>query len=232
MRRVAWARTSISPANPQSERATCSTPAALSVTRRRTFTILGAPTRLRIGDDNTFREYVTVHRSNRLDEKTVIGSHNLFMAHCHVGHDCELGDGIVLANGAQLAGYVIVGDRAFISAYCLVHQFVRVGTLALMQGRSGISKDLPPFTVARGNNGICGLNVVGLRRAGVPPEARLELRRIYRSLFRSRIRIHDAVTSSRGLAQSSWGRLLIDFVATSTRGVCLERCQRLDPEGP
>ncbi len=133
----------------------------------------GEPTRLRIGDHNVFREHVTVHRSNKLAEDTVIGSHGFFMAHCHVGHNSRIGDHVILANGALLGGHVTVDDRAFISGNCLVHQFTRVGTLALMQGGAAISKDLPPFTVARGDNGICGLNVVGLRRTGYTADQRL-----------------------------------------------------------
>jgi UDP-N-acetylglucosamine acyltransferase len=116
----------------------------------------GDPTGLRIGDHNVFREHVTVHRSSKLAEDTVIGSHNFFMAHSHVGHNVHLGHHVIMANGVLLGGHVTVADRAFLSGNCLVHQFVRVGTLALMQGGSAVSKDLPPFTVARGDNGICG----------------------------------------------------------------------------
>ncbi|HVY72419.1 MAG TPA: acyl-[acyl-carrier-protein]--UDP-N-acetylglucosamine O-acyltransferase, partial [Verrucomicrobiae bacterium] len=92
------------------------------------------PTRLVIGDDNLFREHVTVHRSNKLAEDTVIGARNFFMAHSHVGHNSALANNIILANGALIAGHVTVEDRAFISGNCLVHQFTRIGMLALMQG--------------------------------------------------------------------------------------------------
>ena len=94
-------------------------------------------------------------------------------------------DHVIVTNGALLGGHVMVQDRAFLSGNCLVHQFVRVGTLALMQGGAAISKDLPPFCVARGDNGICGLNAVGLRRAGFKVGERLELKRLYHVLFRS-----------------------------------------------
>ena len=135
------------------------------------------PTRVRIGGHNVFREHVTVSRSNKLAEDTVIGSRNFLMANCHVGHNCHLGDQVILANGALLGGHVSVGDGAFISGNCLVHQFVRVGTLALMQGGSAISVDLPPYTVACGGNEMCGLNVVGLRRAGLSATQRMELKK-------------------------------------------------------
>ena len=127
----------------------------------------GEPSGVRIGDGNVFREHVTVHRSVNAREATVIGNGCLLMASCHVGHNTALGNHVILANGALLAGYVIVGDRAFLSGNCMVHQFTRVGELAMMQGGAGISKDLPPFTIARGDNRSGGLNVVGLRRAGV-----------------------------------------------------------------
>ena len=98
------------------------------------------PTRLRIGDDNVFREHVTVHRSTSVDGETIIGSHNFLMANCHVGHNSQLGDHIIIANGALLGGHVTVQDRAFISGNCLVHQFTRIGTLTMMQGGSGVGQ--------------------------------------------------------------------------------------------
>lgn len=183
----------------------------------------GGGTGLRIGDDNVFREHVTIHCANVLDEDTRIGSHCLFMAHCHVGHNAVVGDRVIIANGAQVGGHVVIGERAFISSNCLIHQFVRIGTLALMQGGSGISKDLAPFCVARGANDICGLNIIGLRRAGLSSEVRLELRRLYRALFRSGQGLPTAVESARPLARSHWGELLLEFIRTSRRGVVGER---------
>ena|GEM_PF-9074 len=178
------------------------------------------PTCLRIGDHNTFREHVTVHRSNKLSEDTVIGSNNYLMANSHVGHNGQLGNHIILANGALLGGHVVVQDRAFISGNCLVHQFVRIGTLALMQGGSGISKDLPPYTIARGQNGICGLNTIGLRRAGLRREERLELKRLYHVLFRSDTNLQSAIAAAQSAFRSVSAKALIAFVATAKRGLC------------
>lgn len=183
----------------------------------------GQPTRLRIGDNNVFREHVTVHRSATDAGETVVGSGNFLMAHCHVGHNALLGSRVIVANGALLGGHAEVQDRAFLSGNCLVHQYTRVGTLALMQGGSGISLDLPPFCVARGHNGISGLNVVGLRRAGIPAETRLELRGLYHALFRSGSKLRQAVAEARGRFQSPASRELIEFVAASRRGVCPDR---------
>ena len=182
----------------------------------------GEPTRVRIGDRNVFREHMTVHRSKSLTEDTVIGSDNFLMVHSHVGHNVQLGDHVILANGALLAGHAVVGDRAFISGNCLVHQFVRVGTLALMQGGAAISKDLPPFTIARGDNGICGLNTVGLRRAGISSGDRLELKRLYHLLFRSREKLHAALDNASQRFSSQNARVLLQFVASAKRGVCAD----------
>jgi UDP-N-acetylglucosamine acyltransferase len=131
-----------------------------------------------------------------------------------------LGDHVIMANGALLGGHVTIGDRAFISGNCLVHQFVRVGTLALMQGGAAISKDLPPFTVARGDNGICGLNAVGLRRAGFTSEQRLELKQLYHALFRSGQNLGAARAAASKQFSSPAALLLLDFVAVSKRGIC------------
>jgi UDP-N-acetylglucosamine acyltransferase len=192
----------------------------------------GEPTHLRVGNHNVFREHVTVHRSNRAAEDTIIGSHNFLMANCHVAHNCRLGDYVILANGALLAGHVTLHDRAFLSGNCIVHQFVRVGTLALMQGGSAISKDLPPYTVARGGNGICGLNTVGLRRAGVPPTERLELKQLYRVLFREGRNLRAAVASARGEFTSAPAKVMLDFLAGSRRGVCRDLGADLSFDGP
>jgi UDP-N-acetylglucosamine acyltransferase len=179
----------------------------------------GEPTRLRIGAHNTFREHVTVHRSNKLSEDTVIGSHNLLMAGSHVGHNTVLGDHVILVNGAMLAGHVTVGDRAFISGSCLVHQFVRIGALALMQGGAAISLDLPPGCIAAGVNGLCGLNAIGLRRAGVDAEARRELKRLYHLLFRSGRTLSAVLAEARAVAVCAPARQLVEFVGASRRGV-------------
>lgn len=178
------------------------------------------PTRVRIGDDNVFREHVTVHRSNDLAEDTVLGSNNFLMANSHVGHNARLGNQIIIANGALLAGHVSVADRVFISGNCLAHQFVRIGTLAMMQGGAGISLDLPPFTIARGDNGICGLNVVGLRRAGFTPELRRELKRLYLVLFRGGRKLREAVEEAREDFRSEAAQTMLDFVAATRRGIC------------
>lgn len=186
----------------------------------------GAPTLLTIHDRNVFREHVTVHRSAKAEEATWVGSDNFLMAHSHVGHNCRVGSHVILANGALLGGHASVDDRAFVSGNCLVHQFVRVGMLALMQGGSAVSKDLPPFTVARGDNGICGLNTVGLRRAGYPSDQRLELKRLYHALFRSGRNLQASLADARNRYSSAPAKVLMDFLASSSRGVCADTGRR------
>jgi UDP-N-acetylglucosamine acyltransferase len=178
------------------------------------------PTRLDIGDDNLFREGVTVHCSATAADATVIGSKNFLMVNSHVGHNVRLGDQVIMANGALLGGHAQVADLAFISGNCLVHQFVRVGSLAIMRGGSAISQDLPPYTVARGHNAICGLNVVGLRRAGVSAEERLELKRLYQKLFCSGRNLSQAILQARCEFTGACAQAMLEFVASSARGVC------------
>jgi UDP-N-acetylglucosamine acyltransferase len=185
----------------------------------------GAPTRLIIGDQNVFREHVTVNRATNLEEATVVGSNGFFMASAHIGHNCVVGNHVIMANGTMLGGHATVQDRAFISGCCLVHQFCRVGTLAIMRGGSAISKDLPPFTVACDQNHICGLNVVGLRRAGYPAEARLELKRLYHALFRGGRNLTEAAALARKSFSTPAARVMLEFIVGARRGVCGDRGQ-------
>ena len=178
------------------------------------------PTRLIIGERNLFREHVTIHRSNTLDEETQIGSENFFMANSHVGHNSVVGNKAILANGALVGGHAMIGDGAFLSGNAVVHQFCRVGSLAMMQGCSGVSLDLPPFTIVRGINGMCGLNSVGLKRAGFGAEERRELKQAYHALFLSDDLQKDALEKARAGFTGVLAGQLIDFVAASQRGTC------------
>jgi UDP-N-acetylglucosamine acyltransferase len=181
------------------------------------------PTGLRIGAHNLFREGATVHRSAKPGEETVVGSHNFLMVNSHVGHNVCLGDRVIMANGALLGGHVVVEDGVFISGNCVVHQFVRIGTLAIMQGSSAISQDLPPFTVARGENSLCGLNTVGLRRAGFSAAERLELKRLYHKLFLAGRNLSHAAAEARKEFTSASATRLLDFIAASKRGILRHR---------
>jgi UDP-N-acetylglucosamine acyltransferase len=144
------------------------------------------------------------------------------MAGSHVAHNCAVGNYVILANGVLLGGHATVQDRAFISGNCLVHQFTRVGTLAIMQGGSAISKDLPPFTIARGDNRICGLNIVGLRRAGFSAAERLDLKKLYHALFRSGKLFRSALAEVEKHFTSAGAKTMLEFIAAAKRGVCAD----------
>jgi UDP-N-acetylglucosamine acyltransferase len=127
---------------------------------------------------------------------------------------------VIQANGALLGGHAVVQDRAFISGNCLVHQFCRVGTLALMQGSAAVSQDLPPFTMVRRVNELCGLNVVGLRRAGFTAEQRMELKKLYQLLFRAGQNLRGALAEARQNVNGAPAKVLLEFITEAKRGVC------------
>jgi UDP-N-acetylglucosamine acyltransferase len=177
---------------------------------------------LHVGDHSCIREYVTIHRSAEEDGATSIGAHDFLMAYTHVAHDCRLGDYVIMVNYAGLSGYVEVEDRAFISGHNAVHQFVRIGYLAMVSGASRVVKDIPPFMVAEGNpTRIRGLNVVGMRRLGLTTQVRGELRRAYRLLYRAGVNTSQALDGMRqeGLTSHEVQRL-ITFVEGAKRGIC------------
>lgn len=174
-----------------------------------------------IGDENHFRESCQVHRGLKDGTNTVIGSRNFFMATSHVAHDCVIGNDNVLANYAGLAGHVTVGDRCFISTLVGVHQFCRIGSLAMIGGRTGIPKDVPPYMMMKHYGEVVGINTVGLRRAGVSADSRMALKNAYKKIFRSGLPLTDAVAAIR----AEWeGREvpaelahLLDFCTTKSR---------------
>jgi len=166
------------------------------------------------------REHVTLHRSNTLEEDTVIGSGNFFMAHSHVGHNAAIGNDNIFANGALIGGHAEIANRVFLSGNCAVHQFVRVGTLAMMQGNAAVSQDLPPYTMSFGVNKLCGLNIVGLRRAGFNAEQRRELNIHYKRIFVEGNNVGATVTEALASQPGNKVREMLEFIAASTRGVC------------
>ena len=127
----------------------------------------GGPRRVQIGARNIFREGVTIHRGSEHGDLTSIGDGNFFMQNSHVAHDCRIGNDTIIAGGALLAGWVEVGDRALVSGNCVVHQYVRIGRLAMLRGLSRTSRDVPPFCIMDLTHTLRGINVVGLRRAGI-----------------------------------------------------------------
>lgn len=182
----------------------------------------GEESYLKIGNDNIFREHVQVNRGTAPGSSTVIGNHNFLMASAHVGHNCRLGDRIVIANGALLGGYVEVGDHAFISGHCVVHQFVRVGKLSLMRGLSGTSRDVPPYSIVDWQHRVRGVNVVGLKRAGFDERRIREIKEVFRVLFRKGRNLSLAIKEIEPKATASQDVIaLLEFIESSKRGVCL-----------
>jgi UDP-N-acetylglucosamine acyltransferase len=189
----------------------------------------GEPTRVVIGDRNTFREFVTVHRGTAGGGGvTRIGSDNLLMAYCHVAHDCSLGSHTILANGATLAGHVVVGDHATLGAFTAVHQFCRVGPHAFTGGYTVATKDVLPYSKTVGNPAcIYGMNRVGLVRRGFPGASVAAIRTAYRVLLQSRLNTSEALARlEAGDIRASEVRTLVDFIRSSRRGVILKRRHR------
>jgi UDP-N-acetylglucosamine acyltransferase len=181
----------------------------------------GEDTRVEIGARVNVREYVTIHRGTvRGRGATIIGDDCYLMAYCHVAHDCILGDGVWMANSAHLGGHIEIGTRAILGGIVAVHQFVRVGEYALVGGVSGVAKDVPPYTLASGSRiYVYGLNEVGLRRNGFPPETIRQLKRAFKIAFRSSLRVEQAVEKIRiEMADVPEALKFADFLATSRRG--------------
>jgi UDP-N-acetylglucosamine acyltransferase len=143
------------------------------------------PTGVEVGDNNVFREFVTVHRGTvQGNGVTTVGDRNMFMVGCHVGHDVQIGNGCTIVNSALVAGHVCLGDDCILSGHTAVQQRVRVGRLAMLGGLGATSKDIPPFVLQQGYNCVTGLNLVGIRRAGFSTESINALRQVFRILYR------------------------------------------------
>ena len=179
------------------------------------------PTYLEIGDGNTFREFVTVHRATAPGGVTRIGHRGNFLAYSHIAHDCIVGDEVVFSNNGTLAGHVEVGDRAVIGGLTAVHQFCRIGSLAITGGCSKIVQDVPPFLMADGNPGsIRHINQIGLERAGLEKETVRAIKDAFRILYRSHLNTAQALERMRAeLGDLPEIHQLIDFVANSKRGI-------------
>jgi UDP-N-acetylglucosamine acyltransferase len=180
----------------------------------------GAPTFLKIGHRNIIREHSQIHRGTKEGTATVIGDDNFFMHHSHVAHNCQIGNRTIIAGGALLAGHVQVADRAFVSGNCVVHQFVRIGALALLRGLSRTSRDVPPFCIMDGTHTVRGVNVVGLRRAGFDRDRIRAIRNAFARLFRQKVNLRQAVEELRQQPCSADVDYLLDFIQQSKRGVC------------
>ncbi len=182
----------------------------------------GEETRLSIGDDNTFREFVTVNRGTTKDKAlTSIGNHNLLMAYCHVGHDCTVGSKVVMGNLATLAGHVEIQDNAIIGGLSAIHQFTRIGAFAILGGGSMVSLDIVPYAKASGDRArLYGLNTIGLKRNGFTREQISRIDRAYRILFKQNNLLKDALAIlERDFPDAEEIVRMRTFLASSRRGI-------------
>lgn len=183
----------------------------------------GEETQLEIGAGNTFREFITVHRGTSEGGRvTRIGSRNLLMAYVHIAHDCRLGDGIVMANGASLAGHVEIGDYAIVGAFCGIHQFCRIGAYSFLGSYSVVNKDILPYskTSAPRPMEVLGANRIGLERQGLGREDLDDLEKAFRLLCRSKLNTSQALDAIEAQGfRSPHVRALAEFIRTSERGV-------------
>ncbi len=186
------------------------------------------PGRVVIGEGNTIRENVTIHRPLEEGHATIVGDHNLMMANAHVAHDCRLGNHTILTNNAMLAGHVIVGDRAYVSGAVGVHQFCRIGTFAMVGGQAHINRDVPPFVTVDGlSSYVVGLNQVGLRRAGFDQRTVARLKAAYRVIYRSGLRWAEILDRLQREFAEPPAAAFYEMLSTTKRGIVPER--RLPP---
>ena len=184
----------------------------------------GEPTYLEIGDNNCFRESVTVNRGTDPGSYTRIGSGGNFLAYSHVAHDCSVGDNVIFSNNGTLAGHVDVGEHAILGGLSAVHQFCRIGRHSLVGGCTKIVQDLPPFMIADGNAAeVRGINAVGLHRHGFAEDSILALKKAYRVIYKRNLNVADAVAQLKETHPEQGGdqfvRELIDFIEASERGI-------------
>lgn len=177
-----------------------------------------------IGDSNTIRENVTIHRALQAGHATTLGSQNLLMVGTHVAHDCQLGSNIIAANNTMLAGHVSVEDRAYLSGAVGVHQFCRIGSLAMVGGQAHVVKDIPPFVTVDGKSTfVVGLNLVGLRRAGFSQEAIEQLKAAYRLIYRSGLHWQDMLARLAEEFATGPAARFVEFFQQGKRGFTPER---------
>jgi UDP-N-acetylglucosamine acyltransferase len=174
-----------------------------------------------IGDQTTIREFVTIHRSAKENEKTTVGKGCLIMAYAHIAHDCAIGDDVVLVNATSLSGHIIVEDRAFISGMIGAHQFVRFGKLSMTGGMSRIVKDVLPFSTVEGSPArLIGTNAIGLKRAGIVPAVRSSLKKAINLIMHDELNTTQALKKIEGeVEMSDEVSYLVDFVNQSNRGI-------------
>ena len=194
-------------------------------------TYKGEKTEVIIGSHNVIREFVTIHRgTGRGGGKTIIGDKNFLMAYVHIAHDCKIGNNVIMANAATLAGHVAIEDYAIIGGLVAIHQYARIGAYAIIGGASAVTHDVPPYVMAVGNRAkLYGLNKVGLRRQGFSREELNDLKTAYNILFKSGITLKDALRKlDDEMSHSTHVVRLINFIKESRRGITREKGRRAE----
>lgn len=179
-------------------------------------------TRLEIGDRNTIREFTTMHRGTKQDHSlTKIGNDNLFMAYTHVAHDCQVGNHVIMANGASLAGHVQLHSHAILGGFTLVHQFTKIGEHSFAAMGSAITQDIPPFVMVGGKpTRPHGINSVGMERNGISPEDIRLIRKAYKMIYKMNLRLEDAIDQMEDLAGDSRElSAMVNFLRSVSRGI-------------
>ncbi len=186
------------------------------------------PGQVVIGAGNTIRENVTIHRALEQDQQTIIGDNCLLMVNVHIAHDCHLGNQVIVANNTMLAGHIEVADRAYISGAVAVHQFCRIGTLAMLGGQAHVTQDVPPFVTVDGHSSyVVGLNQVGLRRAGYLLEDVRRMKEAYRVIYRRGLKWQQVLDVLKAEFCEGPAAMFYEFLSTTKRGIVSER--RLPP---
>jgi UDP-N-acetylglucosamine acyltransferase len=183
----------------------------------------GEKTGVTIGDNNTIREYITIHRASvGGDGVTTVGDKNFLMAYVHIAHDCKIGNSVIMSNVATLAGHVTVEDHAYVGGLVAVHQFTRIGAHSMVGGFSGVVQDIPPYTIASGARAkLFGLNAVGLKRHGFSDSTINDLKKAYKILFREKRTLKDALKKiQEDLPYTDEIKHLVEFIQENKRGIC------------
>jgi len=184
----------------------------------------GEPTRLRIGDNNNIREFVTINRSATMDEDVVVGNNCLLMAYTHIAHNCQIGNEVIIANAVNLAGHIHIGNCVIVGGMTAIHQFVKIGNYAFVGGASGVKKDVPPFTIGEGMPyKIAGINRVGLNRRGFTNDQIDKIKTIYKLYYASGLNFNSSHESAKQMDLSDEQKLFVQFAEESTRGLCKGR---------
>ena len=181
----------------------------------------GEHTTVEIGENTVIREYATINRGTSHSLKTSVGTNSFVMSYVHLAHDCQVGNGVIIGNGTQLAGHVTIDDRAIVSGLVAVHQFARIGRHSFVGGCSRVAKDVPPYLKAVGNPvKLYGLNSVGLQRSGFEDALVRELKRAYRLVFRSELNVSQALARARAELQPlAEVTAFLTFIEESERGI-------------